>query len=422
VGRRISRNYCHPERSEGSQGAFILIFKYFLREIIPQFFTALCVLSAVLVVSQLLRLSDALVMFGITFENVMLPFLFIILPFLSFTIPMAFLFAVLLTFSRMSVDGEFTALLAAGYSLRRAAMPVMLASILCYVAAALSGAFLEPWGRREMVDFYHRKAQTELDNMLKFRLQSGVFLDDFLGYVLYAEKIAPDRSRFDNVMLAPTGGKGDQPFTLMAPSGAVTGSVENGDLKMSFDYGVIFSTKYGTDQSTVVKFKRAEIDLLRIFQEQIFGSDEVVDDYRSYSPSALWAYVDQLRKEDRGNDPDYFKSRYLLHQRVAIPFATVIFALFAMVLGVQDPRKGKSMAYVGAIGTIIGGYVLMMGFKWLAENGKLPAPLAAWLPNVILLLFGCFLVYQKNRLPPSESTLDPEYIPGLQRLWRRLKH
>ena len=60
-----------------------------------------------------------------------------------------------------------------------------------------------------------------------------------------------------------------------------------------------------------------------------------------------------------------------------------------------------------------------MGFKFAAEKGQISAPLAAWLPNAILFLFGTFLVYQKNRLPPSESALDPRYIPGMKKFWER---
>jgi hypothetical protein len=51
-----------------------------------------------------------------------------------------------------------------------------------------------------------------------------------------------------------------------------------------------------------------------------------------------------------------------------------------------------------------------MAFKWFAEKGAISAPVAAWLPNAALLLFGWFLMYQKNRLPPSESPLDPQHI------------
>lgn len=398
----------------------LLIHKYIVQEIIPHFFTSLCVLSAVLVVSQLVRLSEVLIAFGITLENVFLPFLFIVLPFLSFTIPMALLFAVLLTFSRLSADGEYTALLAAGFSLRRSAVPVMVIAAVAYGASALCATYLEPWGRRELVQFYHRKAQTELDNMIRYRLQPGVFLDDFLGYVLYAEQISPDRSRLDNVMVAP-GRRSQQAFTLLAPTGSVSGSVEGGNLKMSFDYGVIYSTRPNSDQTSVIKFKKAEIDLLRIFQDQILGDDAASDDYRSYSPGQLWTYIGELKDAANRDDSLYYKARYLLHQRIAIPFAAIVFAMFAMVLGVQDQRRGKSWTYAGAIMTIVLGYVLMMGFKWLAERGVLPAPVAAWIPNFMLLGIASFLVYQKNRLPPSESTLDPANIPWLNRHLQKTK-
>lgn len=396
------------------------LFWYFFKEIIPQFFTALCVLSAVIVVSQLIRLADVLVTFGITLENVLLPFLFIMLPFLAFIIPIAFLFAVLLSFGRLSVDGEYTAMLASGYSLRKAARPVLIISTVLYFSTVFCAMYFEPWGRREMVSFYHRKTQTELDNMIRVQMKSGVFLDNFLGYVLYAEKISPDRTRFDNVLLAPGVAQDKQNFSLLAPSASITGSVESGDLKMAFDYGVLYSTTPDQDQVSVVKFKRAELDLLRIFKEQIFGPDSSKDDYRNLSPGELWSYIGEIKKDDTPDGRDtYYKARFLFHQRLGMPFAVMTFALFGMVLGIGDERRGKSTGYIGAILTVIVGYIIMMGFKYLAEKGQVSAPLAAWIPNILLAAFGMFLVYQKNRLPPSEGTLDPKNIPYVNRFWGR---
>lgn len=371
-------------------------------------------ICSIIVVSQLVRLSEVLVTFGLSLENVFLPFLYIILPFISLTIPMAFLFAVVLTFGRLSADGEYAALLASGFSLRRAAGPVLIVGAILYVIAAASALNLEAWGRREMVQFLYRKTQTELDNMVRYKMQAGVFLDDFLGYVLYAEKISSDHSQFENVMLAPGSRNKRESFTLLAPSGAITGSVEAGNLKLSLDYGVAYSARPNSDKMSIVKFNRAEIDLLRIFHEQILGNDSADDDYRSFRPSELVAYIDSVKDlPDQGN---YRRARYLLHQRIGAPFAVMAFAFFGMVLGVSDPRRGKSSAYVGAIVTIIAGYVLMMGFKWLSEAGGWPAPLAAWLPNILLLFFGGFLAYQKNRLPPSEGTLVRENLPFFGRV------
>src|SRR5690606_10602516 len=103
-------------------------------------------------------------------ENVLLPFLYLILPFLSVTIPIAFLFAVLITFSRLSADGEYPAMLASGFSLKRAAMPVLLVAVVMYGVAASCALNLEPWGRRELVQFLYRKTQTELDNYVRYKM------------------------------------------------------------------------------------------------------------------------------------------------------------------------------------------------------------------------------------------------------------
>lgn len=351
-----------------------------------------------------------LIAFGLSLENVFLPFLYIIVPFLSLTIPIAFLFAVVLTFARLSADGEFPAMLAAGYPLRRAARPVLSVALLAYLIAATFAVNLEAWGRRELVQFLYKKTQTELDNLVKYKMQSGVFLTDFLGYVLYAEKISSDRTSFENVMLAPGGGKGSD-FTVLAPTGHILGSVETGDLKMTLESGVAYSRRPATDKISVLKFNRAEIDLLKIFHEQILGADSAEDDYRSYRPGELLTYIKQLRAEDPQNKILLRRVEFLFHKRIASPFAVVAFALFGMVLGVSDPRRGKSAAYVGAIVTIIGGYVLLMGFQSLAEKGQMDVLMAAWMPNVILLLVSGFLFYQKDRLPPSESTLARDNLP-----------
>lgn len=391
-------------------------------EIVPQFITVFCVLSAVIVVSQLVRLSEVLITFGLSLENILLPFLFILMPFVAITIPIALLFAILLAFSRMSADGEYAAMLASGYSLRRALVPVMTITMGAYLIATFSAVYFEAWGRRETIQFYHRKTQAELDNMIRYRMKAGVFLDDFLGYVLYAENISPDRTRFDNVLLAPGRENQNQHFTLLAPSASISGSVDAGDLRMSFDYGLIYTTRPHATDVSVVKFKRAEIDLLRIFRDQVFGSDSVESDYRSYNPRQLWNFLGKISESQEPKDKEaYLKARYLFHQRFSMPFACVFFALFAMVFGINDERRGKNHGFLAASLAVVVGYIVMMSFKFLSEKGHLPAPLGAWLPNLILTSIAGFLLYQKNRLPPSESAFDLRHIPVLRKLSRRAR-
>ena len=363
-------------------------------------------------------MTEVLITFGITLENVLLPLLYVILPFMSFNIPIAFMFAVTLSMGRISADGEYAGMLAAGYSLRRIARPILLISIILYGVGLACSLHLEGWGRRELVRFLYKKTQTEVDNILKFKLQSGVFLDDFLGLVLYTEKISANRQNLENVMIAP-GRRGKDGFMLLAPAGKISGSVESGDLRLSLDRGAMYTPTGDDGTATVVKFQRAEFDLLRMFREQIVGGELIEDDYRAYNTSELNAFVDKMRDNPARNETIYLRARFLLHQRLTTPFAVITFALFGLVLGVNDPRRSKNAAYIGMIGAIIGGYVVVMAFKWLAERGSISAPLGAWIPNILLTLAGIFLLFQKNRLPPSEGTLDPHNIPVLSRYWRK---
>ncbi len=388
----------------------------------PQFVTVFCVMSAVIVISQLVRLSEILVTFGLSVENLLLPFLFILMPFISIIVPISIMFAILLAFSRLSADGEFTAMIASGYSMRRALRPVLAVTFVAYLLALVGAVYFEAWGRRESQQFIHRKTQAELDNMIRYRMKPGVFLDDFLGYVLYAEHISPDRTRFENVMLGPGHNTDTQHFTLLAPAAAITGSVETGDLRMSFDYGIIYTTKADSDDVSVIKFKRAELDLLSIFREQIFGPGSTEDDYRGFTPGELSRYVDSLKDSKEPKDREnWLKARFLYHQRMSMPFACFAFALFAMVFGIQDESRGKNHAFMGASLAIVIGYIAMMSFKFLSEKAILSAPLGAWLPHVLMTGFGAFMVYQKNRLPPSESIFDLRHIPGLRNFRRRAK-
>jgi lipopolysaccharide export system permease protein len=394
------------------------LHNYIVKEVVPQFFSVLIILSTILVVSQLIRLSQALVAFGVSLENILLPFLYIVVPFLSFNIPISYFAAVMLAFSRFSSDGEYAAMLAGGFPLRRAAIPVMIIAVILYVVSCFCSVYGEAWGRKELVNFYFRKTQTEVDNLIKYRLQEGVFSEEFFGYMIYAEKISADRTRFGNIMLAPAAGSKDR-FTILAPTGGISGSVLEGKLNLVLEKGMLHSANHETNEQSVLKFDQMEIDLLRVFRERILGGDEANDDYRSYPPVQLYDYITTIEKDPAVDRITYYKARYLLHKRIATPFIIIIFACFGMALGVTDPRSGRNRAYVGAIGGIIGGYVVVMAFSWFAEKGSISAPFAAWIPNIIMLAFALFLMYQKNRLPPSESPIDPQHIEWWVRFKKR---
>ena len=382
----------------------MIVSRYLLKEAIPQFLFTLIVFCSLIAVSQLVRLSEILLAFGFTAENILLPFLYITAPFLPILIPISLLLGLMVTFAKMSEDGELIALFAFGYSLRRMLQPLSIVILFVYGVTFYCSIELEAWGRREFEQFIYQKTQMEVDNLIRYKTQPGVFVQDFLGYVFYAERIAPDHTHYENVFITPKKGSSEAYFAMVAPQAEITGSVETGDLRMRLYRGFSYSPSERQDGTTTLRYSKADIDLLRIFQEQILGTGEQKDDYRSLPFRELYTTVQRLSQSPHEVEV-YRRAYYLYLSRLANPFLLIAFALFGLLLGIQEQRRSNGLSYLAAISTIIGCFVLVVGCRWYGEKGMVPIPVAVWTPPIILLMFSFFLVYQKNRLPLSEPLL-----------------
>jgi lipopolysaccharide export system permease protein len=81
-----------------------------------------------------------------------------------------------------------------------------------------------------------------------------------------------------------------------------------------------------------------------------------------------------------------------LHSRFAFPFASLVFAVLAVPLGMQNRRSGKSAGFATSIGILLAYYVVQSLLRTLADKGTLPPALALWLPNLIFLGLGWYLL------------------------------
>ena len=354
--------------------------------------------------------------FGFSLENILLPFLFIIAPFLSLMIPVSYLLGTMIAFMRLSADNEYAVLLSAGMNLRQIFLPTLYLSVIIFFMAFFASTSLESWGRREFDHFLFRKTKTEIDNIIRLKIQEGSFVDNFLGYMFYTEKIAKDHTHYEKVLIAPMKNSKNNDFIITAARAEIEGSVKDGYMYMVLRDGMSFTYDDTSDEIATVKFKKAELDLLKAFREKVFGKDTLEEDYRSYTLFRLYEFVKKLANDPaRKDDGEYLRSRFLFHSRMVNPLMVFIFGMLGMILGIYDSRKQKNWSYFLAIVTIISILVTMVGFRWLAEQNYLDAVLAAWSPFLIFSMIVSFVFYQKNRLPLSENILSPKNFPFLGR-------
>jgi LPS export ABC transporter permease LptG len=86
-----------------------------------------------------------------------------------------------------------------------------------------------------------------------------------------------------------------------------------------------------------------------------------------------------------------------IHKKFSIPFACLVFGLFALPLGINNRRGGKSSGFALSIAVIVVYYILLSNGENAARFGRIPAWLAMWSPNLLLAAAGAFLLFRRNR-------------------------
>ena len=172
---------------------FYTRYRYIVRELLTPFVMGVAIFTFILIMFQFLKFTEFLVVNGVSFWSVFMLIYYLVVAFLPITVPVSFLFSVLLVFSRLSSDNEILAFKASGISIYKLMTPVFSVSLLAGIITFYVSFYGGPWGNRNFEDSLHRIGTTKATIQIK----EGFFNEDFLkDFVLYAGVVRPD----DNVM------------------------------------------------------------------------------------------------------------------------------------------------------------------------------------------------------------------------------
>jgi len=326
---------------------------------------------------------------------------------LPYAIPLGVLVATLITLSRMSSDGEITAMRAAGVSGRRVAPPILAFGFLMMLVAAAASLWLTPWSIRERI-----RIQNQLiSGQLTAEVQARVFQEQFPNSILYISDIpSGSTTRWHRIFLAdvtPSSDRGDSPRVTLATNAIAVPDAAQNRIQLSLSNASTYDVSKDPSEYKVSSSPARDIIL------QAKRNDNV--------PSRPVAEMDTgpLYKLAYGglaaNKPD--RERILeacieLHQRLALPFACMLLALTGIPLGVGSRRAGKSSAYVLTVALALLYFTGLINAINFGRQGAIPAGLAVWIPNVVFAILGFSLL---TRL---EAPGDRDYIGRLARLFR----
>lgn len=374
---------------------------YIIREITGLFLLGITVFTLVLLMGRLIKLTELVVSRGVPFSDVARMILYLMPSFLIFTIPMAFLLAVLLAFGRLSADNEITVIKASGVSLVQIMPPVLVCALVAALLALTASLVGVPWGNQAFKELSFRV----LKQNAAATIDEKVFWDEIPGVILYTDHYDERQQTLKGVVIHD-GRNPERPLTIFAKQGSVSGGNGRQALQLLLSDGSIHSAGQG-----------AEYRLVHFGEYVMSVGGE--GGGAGISLNELDLGIAELKRQiaDPATAPrTRFKMSSELHSRYSLPFASLVFAVIAVPLGIQNRRSGKSAGFSVSIFLLLVYYLLLSLMKTIAEKGGIPIALALWLPNLIFMAIGWYLL----RLASLERRIpfpSPEYIAGLLK-WR----
>jgi len=369
---------------------------YIIREISSLFLLGIAVFTLVLLMGRLIKLTDLVVSYGVPLADVSMMIIYLLPSFLVYTIPMAFLLAVLLAFGRLSADNEIIVIKASGMSLIQVMPPVILCASVAVLLALGASTIGVPWGNSAFKELSFKV----LKRNISATIREKTFWDDIPGVVMYTDRYEEQSQTLKGVLIHD-GRNPDHPMTIFAQDGVVTTAPGSQALLLSLHDGSIHMAGAG-GLYRLVHFGEYSMTI-----GDNGGSGKI-----NRNESDMFMSELQRRIEDPGTPAmDRLKISAELHSRFTFPFASLVFAILAVPLGIQNRRSGKSGGFTLSISVILVYYVMMSVVRTLAEKGVIPPSFGLWIPNLIFLCLGLFflrMASMEKRIPtlPVRRFLD----------------
>jgi lipopolysaccharide export system permease protein len=350
---------------------------YIIREISSLFLLGIAIFTLVLLMGRLIKLTDLVVSYGVPLADVGMMIIYLVPSFLVYTIPMAFLLAVLLAFGRLSADNEIIIIKASGMSLSQVMPPVIFCATVAVLLALGASTIGVPWGNSA----FKEQSLQALKRNISATIREKTFWDDIPGVVMYTDRYEEQSQTLKGVLIHD-GRNPDRPMTIFAQDGVVTAAPDSQALLLSLHDGSIHMA--GADGL----YRLVHFGEYSMTVGENGSSSEI-----TRNESDMWLSELQRRIKDPVTSAiDRLKISAELHSRFTFPFASLVFAILAVPLGMQNRRSGKSGGFTVSLSVILAYYVLMSVARTLAEKGVVPPAVGLWIPNLIFLCLGVFFL------------------------------
>lgn len=388
-----------------------ILDRYLLREIAGPLGLGFLVYTFILLLDALFDSAEMIIRRGLPVRTVGELLLLAMPNIVVLTIPMALLFGVLIAIGRLSSDSELVALRATGISLLSLYRPILLLSAALTALNAVLMIFVLPWGNHQL----QLERLAILTRSVSSQVQPRVFWDEWPNQVLYVFE-TPTGESWRGVFLAESVPTTQTNRVTVAERGRVRVDESGERVLLELEEAYVHEVDLARpDTYQVSRHGRMELLLEDQFASQQRARVTASKGVRELTLPELrrWAADPERSPEARR------LARVEIHKKLAIPFACIVFGIFALPLGFNNRRGSKASGFALSILVIVGYWVLLDYGEKSAEAGGFPPWFAMWAPNLVLSALGLFLLARRNRDKSLLLTKVDRWIR--QDAWARLR-
>jgi lipopolysaccharide export system permease protein len=354
--------------------------RYILSEVISAFFGSCIFILFILLMFQALRLAEFFIVHGASAYLLGKMTFFMAISILPSAFPLSFLLGVLISFSRLSMDGELIAMKACGIGVARMALPVSLFALVVVGFSIALNVKWVPWGEMEFKKTLIKLGNTKIVSDIK----EGTFNSGFFDLLVFADKVDTRTNRMQRVFIYDE----REPKNPMA---YVASEAEIVSVKTTKDLGAAImlrlfdgSTHHNTLETHT--YEKMDFSIYNLYLQISEGADTTMMKPHMIPQDALIQKIkDNPITTYEGKE---FRGEYW--RRYATALSPLVFVLLGIGFGTFRYRTAKT-------GAILTGFIILT-FYWIlqtsgtaaVQRGSLSPFFAMQLPNIILLILGIY--------------------------------
>jgi len=366
--------------------------RYLLRELLLPFLFGIGLFAAIgISVGSLFELVRRVTDSGLPWQVAAEVLLLRVPQFVAYAFPMATLLASLMAYSRLSSDSELVAMRSIGIGTVRLIAPAIALGLIMTGLTFLFNELIVPAANQQASTTLERALDREDPGLQKRNILFAQYREagdggqgKVLSRLFYAERFDGERMRGLTVL-----DRSQQSVRqIVSAQSATWNPAQN---RWDFYNGTNYLIAADESFRNIVRFEHQALDLPKT-PLKLAQTDRDADEMS-------WAQARERLQTLRGHgsERELRKLRVRIHQKVSLPFAAFIFGFLGAALGLKPPQTGRGTSFGISILVVFGYYVVFSLAGALAQVGTIPPLLGAWVPNLLGLSSGGYLLLRAAR-------------------------